>query len=109
MKLCISFYKSLNIICSKIFAQLSISYRLLAFSLNKDQFFYIDRAKLIEIIKATMKIDDLIVLITGLTGVALASYEVFSISFNKLKTNILKRIHFIMILQYIMENMKLMI
>lgn len=63
----------------KIFSQLSISFKLLKFSLDKEMFFFHERDKLIEIIKNTMEIDDFLISIFALSGLVLALIEVISI------------------------------
>lgn len=63
----------------KIFSQLSISIKLLTFSLDKELFFFQERDKLIEIIKNTMEIDDFLISIFALSGVILAFVEVISL------------------------------
>lgn len=69
---------------TSVIQQIKISSKLLKFSLDKEAFFFEDRAKVIEIIKNTIKIDDFLIMIFALIGLILAFIEV-STSFFGLK------------------------
>ena len=60
----------------KFVTQASANITLFRFSFDKEQFFFHNRSKLIDMLKGTMKIDDLIILVFAFIGLSLAIYEV---------------------------------